>query len=77
MQRRTYLSSEEIYHLLKEDTEKWSADGSKSSDDGEGDHVSKNALSDSSEEERSTFRLLDCQILSFREMEVKVVLVIL
>ena len=51
MQRRTYLSSEEIYHLLEEDAEKWSADGSESSDDGKGDHVSKNALSDLSEEE--------------------------
>ena len=48
---RTYLTSEEIYHLLEKDAEGWSADGSKSYDDGEVDHVSENALSDLSEEE--------------------------
>ena len=51
MQRRTYLSLEEIYDLLEEDEQEWSADGSESSDHGEEDHVSENALSDSSEEE--------------------------
>ena len=51
MQRRTYLSSEEIYRFLEEDAEEWSADGSESSDDGEEDHVNENAVSDSSEEE--------------------------
>ena len=51
IQKRTYLSSQKIYHLLEENAEEWSADGSESSDDGKEDHVSENALSDSSEEE--------------------------
>ena len=49
--KRMYLSSEEIYHLLEGDAEEWSADGSESSNDGKEDHVSKNVLSDLSEEE--------------------------
>ena len=40
-----------IYHLLKGDAEECSTNGSESSNDGKEDHVSENALSDSSEEE--------------------------
>ena len=51
MQTRTYLSSEKIYHLLEGNGGmEWSADGSKSSNDGKEEHVSENALSNSSEE---------------------------
>ena len=51
MQKRTYLSSQKIYHLLEKNAEEWSADGNKSFNDAKEDHVSENALSDSSEEE--------------------------
>ena len=75
--KRTYLSSEKIYHLFEGDAEEWSADGSESSNDDKEDHVSNNALSVHLKRKRSTFHPLDRQILSFRKMEVKFGLVIL